>query len=235
VSSETIVIIEDEPKLAKLVKISLESEGYTAVIASDGKSGLRLIEEKSPALVILDIVLPGDMNGFEVARAIRSFSDVPIIILSSRISEADKLLGFQAGADDYVTKPFSCPELNARVKALLHRASLSASARASSKFVLGDLVIDFSRRRVFRGDSEINLTQTEYGVLQYLAQNAGKVLLHEEILGRVWGPEYRDEYQYLRNYISNLRRKIEPDQSNPRYILSKPGIGYYMPDAQPPS
>lgn len=231
-NSQTIVIIEDEPKLAKLVKISLEGEGYTVFTAPDGRTGLKLIEEKNPALVILDILLPGDMNGFDVAKAIRSFSDVPIIILSSRMSEADKLLGFECGADDYVTKPFSCPELNARVKAVLHRASLSATARSSSKFVLGELEIDFSRRRVFRGGQEINLTQTEYNVLQYLAQNAGKVLLHEEILGRVWGPEYRDEYQYLRNYISNLRRKIEPDQSNPRYILSKPGIGYYMPDSR---
>lgn len=230
-SSETIVVIEDEPKLAKLVKISLESEGYTVLTASQGRSGLKLIQDRAPALVILDIVLPGDMNGFEVARAIRSFSNVPIIILSSRLSEADKLLGFQDGADDYVTKPFSCPELNARVKALLNRAALSASAQPPAKFVLDDLEIDFSRRRVFRGENEISLTQTEYGVLQYLAQNAGKVLLHEEILARVWGPEYRDEYQYLRNYISNLRRKIEPDQANPRYILSRPGIGYYMRDA----
>lgn len=229
-SSETILVIEDEPKLAKLVKLSLESEGYTALTASDGRSGLKLVEERSPALVILDILLPGDMNGFEVARVIRSFSNVPIIILSSRISEADKLFGFQCGADDYVTKPFSCPELNARVRALLNRAALGASAQGSSKFVLDDLEIDFSRRRVWRGGQEVSLTQTEYAVLQYLAQNAGKVLLHEEILGRVWGPEFRDEYQYLRNYISNLRRKIEPDPANPRYILSKPGIGYYMRD-----
>lgn len=227
-SSETIVIIEDEPKLSKLVKISLEGEGYMALTAPDGPTGLKLIEDRSPSLVILDIVLPGGMDGFEVARRIRAFSDVPIIMLSSRTSESDKLAGFAAGADDYVTKPFSCPELNARVRALLHRAALARSNQGAPRFTLDDLEIDFARRRVFRAGKEVQLTQTEYGVLQYLAQNAGKVLLHEEILGRVWGPEFRDEYQYLRNYISNLRRKIEPDPANPRYILSKPGIGYYM-------
>lgn len=230
-SSETIVIIEDEPKLSKLVRISLESEGYAALVAPDGPTGLRLVEDKDPSLVIIDIVLPGDMDGFQVARTIRGFSHVPIIMLSSRTSESDKLEGFEAGADDYVTKPFSCPELNARVRALLNRAALAASAQGTPRFVLDDLEIDFVRRRVFRGDNEVQLTQTEYGVLQYMAQNAGKVLLHEEILGRVWGPEFRDEYQYLRNYISNLRRKIEPDPANPQYILSKPGIGYYMREA----
>jgi two-component system KDP operon response regulator KdpE len=228
VSSETIVVIEDEPKLSRLVKISLEAEGFTVFTASDGKTGLKLVEEKAPSLVILDILLPGEMDGFEVARTIRSFSDVPIIILSSRTSESDKLEGFRAGVDDYVTKPFSCPELNARVKALLHRASLAASHQTTPRFTVGDLEVDFAKRRVFLGGNEVQLTQTEYRVLQYLAQNAGKVLLHEEILGRVWGPEYRDEYQYLRNYISNLRRKIEPDPANPQYILSKPGIGYCM-------
>lgn len=227
-SSETIVVIEDEPKLSRLVKISLEAEGFTVFTASDGKTGLKLVEEKAPSLVILDILLPGEMDGFEVARIIRSFSDVPIIILSSRTSESDKLEGFRAGVDDYVTKPFSCPELNARVKALLHRASLAASHQTTPRFTVGDLEVDFAKRRVFLGGNEVQLTQTEYRVLQYLAQNAGKVLLHEEILGRVWGPEYRDEYQYLRNYISNLRRKIEPDPANPQYILSKPGIGYCM-------
>ncbi|MGI6632668.1 MAG: response regulator transcription factor [Bacillota bacterium] len=227
-SSETIVVIEDEPKLSRLVKISLEAEGFTVFTASDGKTGLKLVEEKAPSLVILDILLPGEMDGFEVARTIRSFSDVPIIILSSRTSESDKLEGFRAGVDDYVTKPFSCPELNARVKALLHRASLAASHQTTPRFTVGDLEVDFAKRRVFLGGNEVQLTQTEYRVLQYLAQNAGKVLLHEEILGRVWGPEYRDEYQYLRNYISNLRRKIEPDPANPQYILSKPGIGYCM-------
>ena len=227
-SSETIVVIEDEPKLSRLVKISLEAEGFTVFTASDGKTGLKLVEEKAPSLVILDILLPGEMDGFEVARTIRSFSDVPIIILSSRTSESDKLEGFRAGVDDYVTKPFSCPELNARVKALLHRASLAASHQTTPRFTVGDLEVDFAKRRVFLGGNEVQLTQTEYRVLQYLAQNAGKVLLHEEILGRVWGPEYRDEYQYLRNYISILRRKIEPDPANPQYILSKPGIGYCM-------
>ncbi len=227
---KTVLVVEDDPRLSRLVRLTLENDGYRVVAVQDGKAALEVIADRLPDLILLDIILPGETDGFEVCKAVRSFSDVPVIMLTSRIREADKLAGFDAGADDYVSKPFSCPELKARVRAVLHRASLDREGKGSTRFKTGDLEVDFLRRRVHLSSKELHLTQTEYRVLQHLAQNPGKVLLHEEILSEVWGPEYRDEYQYLRNYISNLRRKIESDPANPRYILSKPGIGYYMPE-----
>lgn len=224
----TVLVVEDDPRLSKLVRLTLENDGYRVMTAQDGKAALAALADHLPDLILLDIILPGEMDGYEVCRTVRSFSDVPVIMLTSRVKEKDKLAGFDAGADDYVSKPFSCPELKARIRAVLHRASLTGDREEPVKFRAGELEVDFLRRRVHLAGKELDLTQTEYRVLQYLAQNPGKVLLHEEILAAVWGPEYRDEYQYLRNYVSNLRRKIEPDPANPQYILSKLGIGYYI-------
>ncbi len=182
-----------------------------------------------PDLIVLDLKLPGPMNGLDVCRTVRSFSRVPVVMLTSKAKESDKLAGFDAGADDYVTKPFSCPELKARIRAVLSRSSVQ-SPGTPAVFRTGDLEVDFAKRRARFSGHELNLTQTEFQVLRCLAQNPGKVLLHEEILSEVWGPEYRDEYQYLRNYIANLRKKIEPDPAEPVYILSRPGTGYYIPE-----
>jgi len=229
-ANATILVVEDEPKLIRLLKMSFEADGYRVLVASEAKTALELIRDNMPDLVILDIMLSGSEDGYWVCRTLRSFSDVPVIMLTARSRESEKLEGFECGADDYVTKPFSYPELRARVKAILSRNTAARSAGGSTAFSVGELKIDYLRRRVYMKDREVHLTPTEYNVLQQLATNAGKVLLHEELLTKIWGIEYRDEYQYLRNYISNLRKKLEPDPAKPRYILSKPGVGYYMSD-----
>ncbi len=226
-ADKTILVVEDDARLLRLVTLTLENDGYTVQGAQNGEDALKLVVDRVPDLIVLDLMLPGSLSGFDVCRTVRSFSRVPIVMLTSKAKESDKLAGFDAGADDYVTKPFSCPELKARIKAVLSR---SVEQPLPAVFRTGDLKVDFGRRRAYFGDRELSLTQTEFSVLRCLSQNSGKVLLHEEILSEVWGPEYRDEYQYLRNYIANLRRKIEPDPQEPRYILSKPGVGYYIPE-----
>lgn len=232
-SGPTILVVEDDPRLSRLVTLTLENDGYRVLVAQDGETALRIVGDHIPDLIVLDLMLPGAASGLDVCRTVRSFSRVPVIMLTSRAKEADKLEGFEAGADDYVTKPFSCPELKARIKAVLTRSTI-ASGSAVPSFRLNDLEVDFVRRRAYFGGTELNLTQTEFSVLRFLAQNAGRILLHEEILSEVWGAEYREEYQYLRNYIANLRKKIELDPADPKYILSKPGTGYYIPEEPPP-
>lgn len=226
----TILVADDEPRLVRLVKANLEVDNYRVLVAYDGASALKIVEMEQPDLVILDIMLP-DMDGYEVCQRIREFSAVPVIMLTARAREKDRIQGFDAGADDYLTKPFSTQELLARVKAVLRR-STSRQEQPVAVYRSQGLVVDFVQRRVFVGEREVFLTPTEYTLLYHLAQNAGKVMLHGELLSRVWGPEYRDELQYLRGYISNLRKKLEDDPSHPRYILSRPGIGYYMIDEE---
>jgi len=225
----TILAVEDDPRLLRLITLTLENDGYRVVTAPDGETALRILGDHIPDLIVLDLMLPGSVSGLDVCRTVRTFSRVPIIMLTSKAKEAEKLEGFEAGADDYVTKPFSCPELKARIKAVLNRTMVSPSG-SPPVFRLRDLEVDYAKRRAYFAGQELNLTQTEFQVLRYLSQNAGKVLLHGEILSEVWGPEYREEFQYLRNYIANLRKKIEPDPADPKYILSKPGTGYYMPE-----
>lgn len=227
---QRILIVEDEPKLVRLLRLSLESDGYEVMVAQDGQTALESLKKAMPALIILDLILPGDMDGYEFCKTVRDFSDVPVIMLTSRARESEKIRGFDCGADDYVTKPFSYAELSARLKAVLHRSTLAQSSTGTTRFQAGDLEIDYLHRRAYMGKRKVHLTATEYNLLHYLATNQGKVLLHEEILEKVWGFEYRDEYQYLRNYVSNLRKKLEPDPRNPRYILSKQGVGYYLND-----
>jgi len=230
VKQHTILVADDEPRLVRLVKANLEVDNYRVLVAYDGASALKIVEMEQPDLVILDIMLP-DMDGYEVCQRIREFSAVPVIMLTARAREKDRIQGFDAGADDYLTKPFSTQELLARVKAVLRR-STSRQEQLVAVYRSQGLVVDFVQRRVFVGEREVFLTPTEYTLLYHLAQNAGKVMLHGELLSRVWGPEYRDELQYLRGYISNLRKKLEDDPSHPRYILSRPGIGYYMIDEE---
>jgi two-component system KDP operon response regulator KdpE len=186
------------------------------------------VAKEKPDLVILDIILSDDIDGYEVARRVREFSDVPIIMLTAKVREADLLRGFECGADDYLTKPFSSKELLARLQAVLKRTQQEVSSAAGSEIICGEIEIDLARRRVtVRGD-HVQLTRTEYSLLCELAKHPGQVMLHEQLLSAVWGPEYRDDIDYLRAYIRYLRRKIEADPSNPALIQTSQGVGYVL-------
>lgn len=221
----TILIVDDEPRLVRFVKANLESVGYKVLSANDGNGALNLVQAEQPDLVILDILMP-EMDGFQVCENVRQFSDVPIVFLTARTEESDKVRGFDLGADDYLTKPFGADELLARVNAVLRRTRFREEPRFRPNFVCDDLEIDFAHRKVFVRGDEVSLSPTEYKLLCQLAINSKRVMLHEELLSRVWGPDYRGEIEYLRVYIRYLRQKIEADSSHPRYILSKPGVGY---------
>lgn len=223
-----VLAVDDEPKLLKLVRSVLQADGFDVETATSGLEGLEKLEASQPDLVLLDILLLGDLDGFEVCRRIRESSPVPVIMLTAKAQERDKIRGFESGADDYLTKPFSSRELLARVKAVLRRCWVGEQPKAGQIVTSGDLTIDLTQRRVSVRGQEIVLTATEYRLLSELALNAGRVMLHEELLSRVWGPDYRDETDYLRAYVRYLRRKVEEDPANPRYILSRPGIGYLL-------
>jgi two-component system KDP operon response regulator KdpE len=225
---KTILIVDDEPRLVRLVKVNLLASGYSVATAADGKTAIELLESASYDLLILDIMLPGPFNGFDACKRIREFSDIPIIMLTGRAREQDRIRGFDAGADDYITKPFSVEELLLRVKAILRRAHPSDEFPKGSTYKFGDLVINFAQRRVFVRNREVRLTATEYQILYHLGCHAGKIITHEDLLSWVWGTEYRNELHYLRNYISSLRKKIEDDPGDPKYILGKHGIGYLL-------
>lgn len=225
---ECILIVDDEPRLVRLVREVLQAVGYRVVVAGDGKTALEMAVLEQPDLVLLDILLPRDMDGYEVCRRLREFSAVPVIMLTAKAREADKLKGFDVGADDYLTKPFSSKELIARVQAVLRRSKYPEEVKANARFVCGDLTINYAQRRVFVRGQEVTLTATEYELLRQLALNANCVMLHEQLLAAVWGPEYRNDIDYLRAYIRYLRRKIEPDPANPQYILTTPGVGYML-------
>lgn len=224
-----ILVVDDELILIKLLRANLESNGYEVLAAIDGDEALQVIEKGLPDLMILDILMPR-MNGFEVCRRIREWSPIPIIMLSSRGDVNDKTKCLDLGADDYITKPFSTGELIARVRAVLRRNEIVPAISTPSSFTRGDLQIHFAQRRVTVADQEIKLTPTEYNLLQELVINAGKVLTHSYLLNKVWGLEYREDTQYLHVFISRLRTKLEPDLTNPRYIITVPGVGYQFSD-----
>jgi two-component system KDP operon response regulator KdpE len=186
-----------------------------------------MVALEQPDLVLLDVRLPGDMDGYEICRRIREFSDVAVIMLTAKAQEKDVLCGFDAGADDYLTKPFSAKELVARVKAVLRRTK-RPETRTTMAFTCGQLEINFARRTVVMDGKEVSLTRTEYALLRQLALNVNCVMLHQDLLTEVWGPEYRNDVDYLRAYVRYLRRKLEPDPSDPRYILTSPGVGYML-------
>lgn len=219
-----VLVVDDEPETVKYVSANLRARGYDVLAAQDGRTALKVFGESIVDLIILDIMMPGP-DGFEVCRAIRQQSDVPIVMLSARGQEKDVVRALNLGADDYLTKPFGVEEMLARVRAVLRRTA-QAPATPRPPLSVGDLEIDFAVRRVTVRGSQVRLTPTEYDLLAHLAVNAGRVLTHRALLQAVWGPEYGDETEYLWAYIRRLRRKIEPDPSNPRYILTQPGVGY---------
>ena len=220
-----ILIVDDEPQILRALRIGLTAQGYDVAEAASGEYALDHLAMHAADLVVLDLAMPG-MDGFEVCRRIREWSQLPIVVLSVRSGERDKVRALDLGADDYLTKPFGMDELLARVRANLRRWQLSQQQEAV--FTIGDLVVDFTRRVVSRGDEELKLTKTEYEILRYLAQNAGKVITHRQLLTEVWGPGYEDEAHYLRVHIGNLRRKIEPSTTRPRYLITEPGVGYRL-------
>jgi two-component system KDP operon response regulator KdpE len=209
--------------------MNLELEGYHVIEAHDGLEAIDKVRTELPNLVILDVMMP-ELNGFETLRMLREISNVPVIMLTVRDEEEDKVRGLELGADDYVTKPFSIRELASRVKALLRRVEGPASPEEPILQIDDRLSIDFNKREVIVEGERISLRPTEYRVLYHLVENAGWVVPHETLLSKVWGPEYRDERSYLRLYISYLRKKIEPDPSNPRYILTEMESGYRFVD-----
>jgi len=229
VKKETILVVDDEPRLVRLVRAVMEAVGYEVLSARDGEEALEVLAVEQPDLVLLDIMLPGDMDGYDVCKRMREFSAVPIVMLTAKAREVDMLHGFDVGADDYLVKPFNAKELIARVKAVLRRSTLPGKgAVTTADLSCGDLTVSFARRRVSVGEREIALTPTEFKLLQQLALNANRVMLHEDLLSEVWGPEYRDDIDYIRAYVRHLRLKIEDDPSQPRYILTTPGVGYML-------
>ena len=226
-SNERILAVDDDPLILRLVRTHLDRAGYRVATAMDGEQALDMVASQMPELVILDLMLP-KLDGYEVCRRIREFSLVPVVMLTARGEQVDKLRGFEMGADDYLTKPFAPAELLARVQAVLRRSQQGAPSGAASVVRCGDVAIDFVRRRVTVGGEPVKLTPTEFKLLQQLALNAGKVLSHVDLLTRVWGPEYRDDRDYLWAYIRHLRRKLEADPEHPTVILSEPGVGYVM-------
>jgi len=231
---EKILVVDDEPRVVRLVTEVLNAVGYEVITAVRGEPAIEMVALEQPDLVLLDVLLPGDLNGYEICRRIREFSDIAVIMLTAKAQESDVLQGFDVGADDYLTKPFSAKELLARVKAVLRRTR-HTEERVTGPSRYGELEIDFARRTVHMRGEEISLTRTEYALLRELALNANRVMLHQDLLTNVWGPEYRDDIDYLRAYIHYLRRKLEAEPSTPQYILTSPGVGYMLacPEEEP--
>lgn len=225
-----ILIVDDERAIRRFLRLILEAHGYAVLEAVDGREALQLTAAQRPDLLLLDLGLP-DMDGVEVLQRLREWTDVPVIVLSVREREEDKIAALDAGADDYLTKPFGAGELLARIRAALRR---SISPSSDPVFEIGDLHVDLARRLVLRGGQRIELTPTEFALLRVLIQHAGKVLTHRQLLRAVWGPGYENDVHLLRVTISNLRRKLEPDPSRPRYIQTELGVGYRINDVDLP-
>jgi two-component system, OmpR family, KDP operon response regulator KdpE len=220
-SKPVVLVVDDEPQILRVMRASLPIRGYEVLTASSGKEALDQLSKQVPDLVILDLAMP-EMSGLEVCRRVREFSTVPIIILSAKGSESDKVAALDLGADDYVTKPFGMDELLARARAVLRRLATTNDR----VLTVGDVTIDIDEHRVVVGGKEIRLTPKEFDVLKYLVNNAGKVVTHRALLQAVWGWESTDQTEYLRVFINQLRRKIEIDASQPRYIITEPWVGY---------
>jgi two-component system KDP operon response regulator KdpE len=224
VTNARILVVDDEPQIRRVMRATLVARGYIVNTARNGEEALEKVREERFDLVLLDINMPG-IGGMETCRIIRSQSDIPIVILSIRNAEKEKVEALDAGADDYVTKPFSMPELLARIRAALRRAPLLSSG-TPEVLNLGQTVINFVARRVTVNGVEVRLTPKEFDLLRYLASNPDVVVPHAKLLQAVWGPDYGEEVEYLRVFINQLRKKIEPDPSHPAYLLTEPWVGY---------
>jgi two-component system, OmpR family, KDP operon response regulator KdpE len=222
-----VLVVEDEPQLRRFLRTALTAHGYRLVEAESVQEALIAATTHNPELILLDIGLP-DGNGIDLTRRIREWSRVPIIVISARGKEDDKVAALDAGADDYLTKPFGVNELLARIRVALRHALASASGPGEPVLEIGPLRLDLTRREVLISGTQVHLTPLEYRLLALLAQNAGKVLTHRQILKEVWGPGSVNETHYLRVFMAQLRRKVEPDPARPRLLLTEPGVGYRM-------
>jgi len=222
-----VLVVDDDFRMQRMMRRILEMEDYRVLTAGDGEEALDVFSEESPAIILLDITMPAP-DGYEVCRRIREFSAVPIIMVTAHDNDEEKVAGLDAGADDYVTKPFSAQELVARVRAVLRRTQLWGD-KTEPSYRYRELHLDFSHHQVDLSGQEIALTATEFRLLAYLAHNAGRVVTTRQILERVWGDEYADETHILQVNIARLRRKLGDDAKNPHYLLTRPGIGYQLP------
>ncbi len=224
-----ILVVDDEPRMIRFIRMNLELEGYQVIEARNGLQALEQVRQKLPDLVIMDVMMP-EMDGFEALRMLREISTVPVILLTVKADEEDRIRGLELGADDYITKPFSPRELNSRVNAVLRRAEWPAPTPRTVLKIDDRLSVDFNRHQVIVEGERVDLRPTEYRLLNHLIQNAGWVVPHDTLLAKVWGYEYRDETHYLRLYINYLRKKIEEDPADPKYILTERGVGYRFVD-----
>lgn len=224
---ELILLIEDEPQMRRFLRITLQSQGYRLIEAATAQEGLIQATTRNPDVVLLDLGLP-DLDGLEVAKRLREWTQTPIIVISAREQELDKVKALDAGADDYLTKPFNAGELLARIRVALRHASRRNAGQQEPVFVLQNLRVDLSQRQVFVDDEEVHLTPNEYKLLTVLIRHAGKVITHSHLLKEVWGPAHVNEVQYLRVYMTQLRHKLEIDPARPRFLMNEPGIGYRL-------
>ncbi|GAA3584482.1 response regulator [Amycolatopsis ultiminotia] len=221
----TVLVVDDEPQIVRALRINLNARGYRVITAHDGTAALKAVAETKPDVVVLDLGLP-DLDGTEVIGGLRGWTTVPIIVLSARGDSADKVRALDAGADDYVTKPFGMDELLARLRAAVRRSAVLGADGGEAVVDTGSFTVDLAAKRVRRDGREVHLTKTEWGVLEMLVRNRGRLVAQKQLLHEVWGPSYQTESHYLRVYLAQLRRKLEPEPSRPRHLLTEPGMGY---------
>jgi two-component system KDP operon response regulator KdpE len=222
-----VVLIEDEPQIRRFLRATLTGQGYRLFEAATGADGLVEVGSRQPDVIIIDLGLP-DMDGVDVIRRLREWTAVPIIVLSARGQERDKVTALDAGADDYVSKPFGASELVARIRVALRHVAGASHEADEAAFKVGELQVDRLRRHVSLGDAEVRLTPTEYKLLTTLIRHAGKVVTHQQLLREVWGPAHTDQAHYVRIYMAHLRHKLEAEPARPRYLLTEPGVGYRL-------
>ena len=225
-----VLVVDDEPQIRRFLRTSLDAHGYEVVEAENGQGAIKRATVEKPDVIILDLGLP-DMEGLDVIKRLREWSDVPVIVLTARNREPDKIEALDRGADDYLTKPFGMGELMARIRAALrHRLQ---SKGAAPVFKVGAITVDLVKRLVTRDGEEVKLSPREYDLLRVLVQNAGRVITHQQILKEVWGPAHVEDTPYLRVYVGQLRQKLEPDPDQPRYLVTEPGVGYRLREDEP--
>jgi two-component system, OmpR family, KDP operon response regulator KdpE len=224
---ELILLIEDEPQMRRFLRITLRSQGYRLVESETGSDGLTQAATRNPDVVLLDLGLP-DLDGIDVTKRLREWTQTPIIVISAREQEQDKIHALDAGADDYLTKPFNAGELLARIRVALRHMSQRDADQQEPVFILDNLRVDLAKRQVFVGEQEVHLTPIEYKLLMVMVRHAGKVITHNQLLKEVWGPAHVNEVQYLRVYMTQLRHKLEADPARPRFLMNEPGIGYRL-------